>query len=69
MFFTNIVMALTFILQSLVSSDETGTTDEEEEESQSDDHPDLGRLYFALRYDQHRLDNEKILGSFFLSTI
>ncbi|KAL9966170.1 hypothetical protein ACROYT_G024208 [Oculina patagonica] len=39
--------------RSLLSSDEL-FSDEEEEESQSDDHLDLGRLYFALRYDQHR---------------
>ena len=42
-------------LQSLMSSDEMLSTDDDEEEESSDDlHPDLGRLYFALRYDQHR---------------
>ena len=31
------------------------STDEEYDgEESSDDHPDLGRLYFALRYNQHR---------------
>lgn len=36
-----------------MSSDEL-FSDEEDEESHSDDHLDLGRLYFALRYDQLR---------------
>lgn len=40
--------------RSLLSSDELlSTEDEGEEEPHSDEHVDLGRLYFALRYDQH----------------
>ena len=40
-----------------MSSDEMLSTDDDDEEESSDDlHPDLGRLYFALRYDQHRWD-------------
>ncbi|XP_015776603.1 PREDICTED: synaptotagmin-10-like [Acropora digitifera] len=44
--------------RDVISSDEkvsTGEEGEEEEDgSQSDNHPDLGRLYFSLRYDEHR---------------
>ena len=45
-------------MKDVISSDEkvsTGEEGEEEEDgSQSDNHPDLGRLYFSLRYDEHR---------------
>jgi len=44
--------------RDVISSDEKVSTgeegEEEEEDSQSDNHPDLGRLYFSLRYDEHR---------------
>lgn len=47
-----------FFMKDVISSDEKVSTGEEgaeeEEGSQSDNHPDLGRLYFSLRYDEHR---------------
>lgn len=45
-----------FPMSAMPPDEKVSTDDEEEEEegSQSNDHLDLGRLYFALRYDQHR---------------